>query len=216
MQSQNLAITTERVRPRPRLIVLFTDVDPSRSSAPLRDLVGALSDGEDAVWFESEFTDDIARCAEDVRVIVGNSSFLARRAAAQPHGARASMATMSGSRQSEVRTAPRGGMAPGALRRVLDSIEARLAESIDLSGLARLARLSECHFSRAFKQSVGMPPHRYVMSRRVSVASAMLRQTDRPLTEIALDVGFSDHSHFTRMFARLTGQTPSAFRRRHR
>ena len=108
--------------------------------------------------------------------------------------------------------APRGGLAPGALRRVREHIHSRLSERIELSELAAIARLSDCHFSRAFKQSLGVPPHRYVMQRRIEAAAVMIEQTDRPLSEIALEVGFSDQSHFTRMFLRLANQTPRDYR----
>lgn len=110
----------------------------------------------------------------------------------------------------------RGGLAPGALRRVREHIERSLSERIDMRGLAELARLSTCHFSRAFRQSVGVPPHRYVMARRIAVAAGLIEQTDRALTDIALAVGFSDQSHFTRAFARVRGETPGTYRRRHR
>lgn len=110
----------------------------------------------------------------------------------------------------------RGGLAPGALRRVREHIHQRLAERIELSDLAQIAGLSECHFARAFKQSVGMPPHRYVLQRRIEAAALMIERTDRPLSEIALDVGFSDQSHFTRMFSRLARQTPREFRHQRR
>ena len=117
---------------------------------------------------------------------------------------------------SASRDRPCGGLAPGALRRVQTHVEQRLAEKIELAELAAIAKLSECHFSRAFKQSMGMPPHRYLMARRVNAAAALICQTDRSLTEISLEVGFSDQSHFTRTFTRATGETPSAFRHRHR
>lgn len=110
----------------------------------------------------------------------------------------------------------RGGLAPGVLRRVFAHIEAGLAEKIDIGDLAAIAQLSECHFSRAFRQSVGMPPHRYVMTRRIAIGAGLIERTERPMTDIALSVGFSDHSHFTRMFVRMTGETPSAYRRRRR
>lgn len=110
----------------------------------------------------------------------------------------------------------RGGLAPGVLRRVFAQIEGRLAEKIDTGELAVIAGLSECHFSRAFRQSVGMPPHRYVMTRRIAVGAGLVERTERPMTDIALSVGFSDHSHFTRMFVRMIGETPRAYRRRHR
>ena len=111
---------------------------------------------------------------------------------------------------------PSGGLPPGALKRVREHIEQRLADKIELRELAAIARLSECHFSRAFKQSVGMPPHRFLMQERVRVAAELIARTDRSLTEISLDVGFSDQSHFTRTFARATGETPRAYRHRHR
>ncbi len=118
--------------------------------------------------------------------------------------------------QIEVRTPARGGLAPGALRRVRDYIEKRLADRFELRDLATIAGLSATHFCRAFKQSVGVPPHRYLNMRRISAAADLVRETNRPLSEICLDVGFSDQSHFTRTFVRLLGETPGAFRHRHR
>jgi AraC-like DNA-binding protein len=76
--------------------------------------------------------------------------------------------------------------------------------------------LSEFHFARAFKQSLGVPPHRYLIQRRIARAAEIVKTTDKPLSEVALDVGFSDQSHFTRLFVRVTGETPRAFRHRHR
>ena len=110
----------------------------------------------------------------------------------------------------------RGGLAPHALSRIKREIEDRLSQNVSLSELAQLAGLSACHFARAFKQSVGTPPHRYLLQRRLVFAAALIRETDRPLTEIALASGFSDQSHFTRSFVRHHSETPSAFRRRHR
>ena len=120
------------------------------------------------------------------------------------------------SEAASLRIPCRGGLAPSALRRVQALIEERLAEKLDLMELARLAGLSCCHFSRAFRQSMGMPPHRYILSRRVAVAAGLLERTECPITEIALAVGFADHSHFTRIFVRMVGDTPSAYRRRRR
>lgn len=114
------------------------------------------------------------------------------------------------------RVPPRGGLAPGALRRIREHIEKGLAEKIGVCELAALVGLSESHFSRAFKQSVGQSPHRYLLMQRIAAAAALIEKTDRQLTEIALDAGFSDQCHFTRMFVRETGETPLAFRKRHR
>ena len=112
--------------------------------------------------------------------------------------------------------AARGGMAFGSLRRTREHIEQRLAHKISLRELADIAGLSAGHFSRAFKQSVGMSPHRYLLRRRITAATDLIRNTDLSLAEVALSVGFSDQSHFTRVFARESGETPSLFRRRYR
>jgi len=111
---------------------------------------------------------------------------------------------------------PRGGLAPGALRRVREHVEKNLTEKLRTEDLATVAGLSPGHFNRAFKQSTGQPPHQYVLQRRVSVASELLEKTDRALADIALDVGFADQSHFSRTYASVTGETPSACRRRNR
>jgi AraC-like DNA-binding protein len=111
---------------------------------------------------------------------------------------------------------PSGGLAPGGLRRVREHVEAHLSERIRLSELAAIAGLSDCHFSRAFKQSVGVPPHRYIMTRRVAAAARLMQDSDRPLIEISHAVGFFDQSHFTRVFVDLMGETPRGFRWRHR
>jgi AraC-like DNA-binding protein len=114
------------------------------------------------------------------------------------------------------RAACRGGLAPTALRRVLAHIDAHLGEHIELRELARHAGVSSCHFSRAFRQSMGESPHRHLVKRRIDVAMTALRDTDQALGDIGLAVGFSDQSHFTRVFRAVAGETPYAFRRRHR
>ncbi len=114
------------------------------------------------------------------------------------------------------RVRPTGGLAPGALRRVREYIETSFAQKIDLSRLAGIAGLSTSYFSRAFKQSIGMPPHRYVMTRRLAAAAELIRKTAKPLAQVAMEVGFSDQSHFTRIFTHMTGETPGALRRRYR
>jgi AraC-like DNA-binding protein len=118
--------------------------------------------------------------------------------------------------RKEKSTLALGGIAPGALRRVREHVEQKLSETLELSELAAVAGLSQCHFSRAFKQSVGETPHRYLMQRRVSAAIELIKHTDQRLTDISLSVGFSDQSHFTRTFVKHTGETPRAFRHRHR
>jgi len=108
---------------------------------------------------------------------------------------------------------PRGGLAPWALRRVREYIDAHLDAEIQVKTLAEIAGFSVYHFARAFKQSMGVPPHRFVVERRLTRAAELIRDTDRSLSEIALEVGCSDQSHFTTLFRRFFGETPSVFRR---
>jgi transcriptional regulator of acetoin/glycerol metabolism len=112
--------------------------------------------------------------------------------------------------------APRGGLSPGALRRVKEYVATHLHENLDIGTLAARTGLSAHHFSRAFKASVGMPPHRYVLEQRLRKAAELLEHSEDSLSSIALAVGFADQSHFSRAFHGLMGLTPSQFRRAHR
>jgi AraC-like DNA-binding protein len=106
----------------------------------------------------------------------------------------------------------RGGLPPGALRRVREYVESHLSERIDLAALAAIAGLSVFHFAREFKQSAGVTPHSYLVQKRVERAQAMLARTDLSLSEIALAAGFSDQSHLARHFQQMLGKTPGEFR----
>jgi transcriptional regulator GlxA family with amidase domain len=106
----------------------------------------------------------------------------------------------------------RGALPPSTLCRVNEYIDANFARKIDVQALADIAKLSIFHFSRTFKQSTSQTPHRYVIRRRVRHAEHMLVSTDLPVAEIALVSGFSDQSHLTRCFGRITGITPGRFR----
>ncbi len=99
------------------------------------------------------------------------------------------------------------------MRRVLDYIDAHLTGELGLVELAAIAGLSPHHFVEAFKISIGTPPHRFVIERRVQRALELLRDDDRAVAEIALAVGFSSQSHLTASLRRVTGLTPGRFRR---
>ena len=107
----------------------------------------------------------------------------------------------------------RGGLACWQQKRVAAYIEEHVADNIPLATLAELARLSPYHFSRSFKHSFGMPPHRYHASRRIERAKQLLATRELSVTATALEIGFSDTSTFTVAFHRLTGETPSHYRR---
>jgi len=109
-------------------------------------------------------------------------------------------------------TPSRGGLSPAVTRRVCDYIEGHLDEKIRLDGLAALTGLSTDHFARAFHQSVGAPPHTYLLRRRLEHVEHMLRETHAPLSEIALATGFSDQSHLARHFRRWAGASPRQVR----
>lgn len=106
----------------------------------------------------------------------------------------------------------RGGLPACKLRRVIEYINDNLAEDLTLAELADVAGMSAHHFSRAFKQSTGTPPHRYVTNCRVEGAKRLLADDCLPLVEVGFSVGLQNQSHFTTLFHRLTGVTPKAFR----
>lgn len=105
------------------------------------------------------------------------------------------------------------GLAPWKLRRVVDYLEARLPERVDLADLAALAGLSQSHFSRAFKASTGMAPYRWQLDARIRRAQALLIDPRASLDQVAEATGFADAVHFGRTFRKLTGASPAAWRR---
>jgi AraC-like DNA-binding protein len=111
-----------------------------------------------------------------------------------------------------LRPQSRGGLPPRVLQRVRDYAETHLEDSISLQDLASTAGLSTSHFIRAFKQSAGMTPHRYLLQRRVRWALGLLAETTLALSQIAMASGFADQSHFCRQFRKLVGATPRRYR----
>jgi AraC family transcriptional regulator len=107
----------------------------------------------------------------------------------------------------------RGGLAPWQERRAKEILSANLAVNVGLKALARECGLSVSHFSRAFRNSTGAAPHRWLLEYRVDAAKPLLRDRELPLSDVALACGFADQSHFTRTFTRVVGVSPGAWRR---
>lgn len=96
--------------------------------------------------------------------------------------------------------------------RARDAIDRDYAQPLDIQALASIAAVSEAHFIRTFRSTFGETPHRYLQRRRVERAMALLRTTDRPVTQICFDVGFTSLGTFSRTFRDIVGQSPSSFR----
>ena len=106
-----------------------------------------------------------------------------------------------------------GALPQGKLRAVVEHIEEHLEATLTLEQMAAAAHLSACHFARRFKAATGLPPHQYVLTRRVERAKHLLQTgSDLSLAEVAAHAGFSDQSQFSHQFKRLIGVTPGQFR----
>jgi AraC family transcriptional regulator len=108
----------------------------------------------------------------------------------------------------------RGGLASWQEKRAKDLIEASLDGDISVETLAEECGLSRAHFSRCFRVSTGVPPHRWLLNRRVARAKGLLVDWSLPISEIAARCGFADQSHLSRVFKKLEGETPMAWRRK--
>jgi AraC-like DNA-binding protein len=100
------------------------------------------------------------------------------------------------------------------LLRARDAMDRAYAQPLDIPSLARIAHVSEAHFIRTFRATFGETPHRYLQRRRVERSMFLLRETDRSVTTICLEVGFTSLGTFSRTFREIVGESPSAYRRR--
>jgi AraC family transcriptional regulator len=107
---------------------------------------------------------------------------------------------------------PHGGLAPWQVRRAMEILGANL-DGVPLKELAQECGLSVSHFSRAFRRTVGVAPHNWLLMRRIEVAKQKLRRSQLPLSDVALACGFADQSHMTRVFTRMVGTSPGTWRR---
>jgi AraC-like DNA-binding protein len=96
--------------------------------------------------------------------------------------------------------------------RARDAMDRSYAQPLNVAALARMVHVSEAHFIRTFRATFGETPHRYLQRRRVERAMFLLRQTDRSVTEISIDVGFLSLGTFSRTFREIVGESPSEFR----
>jgi AraC-like DNA-binding protein len=101
------------------------------------------------------------------------------------------------------------------LLRARDAMDRAYAEALDIRAVAAVAYVSEAHFIRTFRAVFGETPHRYLQRRRVERSMFLLRETDRSVTDISLDVGFNSLGTFSRTFREIVGETPSAYRQGH-
>lgn len=114
--------------------------------------------------------------------------------------------------ESQSRAAPHGGLPAFKIHRTMSAMQSRLDQDLDLGRLAREAGLSDAHFSRAFKRSTGFTPSQYLTRLRMEQARRLLRETQRPVIDIGLEVGYASPSHFAQVFRREVGALPSEYR----
>ena len=116
-------------------------------------------------------------------------------------------------RLTVVQAPTRGGLAAWQIRRIAAYVDANLADTIAIADLAGIARLSNGHFCRAFKTSLGETAHTYVTRRRVEHAQMLMLTTSNSLSDIACACGMTDQAHLTRLFRRFVDETPLVWRR---
>jgi AraC family transcriptional regulator len=107
----------------------------------------------------------------------------------------------------------RGSLASWQTKRACEKIESTIGGRVSLAHIAAEFDLSASHFARAFKISTGLPPHQWLLHRRVNVARQLMTSRELPLSEIAITAGFANQSHFTRVFSAIVGVSPAAWRR---
>jgi AraC-like DNA-binding protein len=100
------------------------------------------------------------------------------------------------------------------LLRARDAMDRAYAQPLDVPSLARIAHVSEAHFIRTFKGTFGETPHRYLQRRRIERAMFKLRETDKTVTDISLEVGFASFGTFSRTFRQIVGESPTSYRER--
>jgi AraC-like DNA-binding protein len=214
MSLQRFAVSNAR-RYAPRLEAKVTAapfpraVSPKRREAEHREVAGAaeIPAGE-ARQVKDRVAIEAGRLLDDVRAALDSDLRTATNAAAR-------LAALLASRSSDdTRSGPaRGGLAPWQKRKIQSYVAERLGDPLHVEELARLVSLSTNHFSRAFKESFGVPPHAFIIKARVERAGDLLLTTTERIAEIALSCGFADQAHLCHCFRRAVGMSPAAWRR---
>ena len=106
-----------------------------------------------------------------------------------------------------------GGLAPWQAKRACERLESDLGGRLSLEQIAAEFDLSVSHFSRAFRATIGLPPHQWLLQQRIKAAKQLMTVRDLPLVEIAISAGFANQSHFTKVFSAQVGVSPAAWRR---
>jgi AraC family transcriptional regulator len=180
--------------------VYHADVEAVFSDDPIiRSLSDALATMEVAQDRHSR------ACADALRLAIANRN-LSRQAAP----AMAPAGTAEGACDRKAKS-----LQKWRLKRVLEYVDANLAEKITLQDMATVAGLSRMHFAAQFRAATGSRPHEHILKRRIERAEELLKQTRESLVEIALTVGFQTQAHFTTVFKRFTGDTPYQWRSEH-
>ena len=164
-----------------------------------------ISHADSSSWIAS-FA-DAARILDEVRSAMEQN----------PEGARAAalrlVAFLTAPAEANAACA-RGGLAPWQKRKVDRFLKEHLERPVQLSELAEQVLLSVSHFCRAFKETFGDTPHAYIVGLRLELAQELMLATEDPLSQIALACGLSDQAHLSKLFRRVMGETPNAWRRR--
>ena len=105
-----------------------------------------------------------------------------------------------------------GGLGPARLRKVKEFVQAKMEDEVTLIEIAQGVELSPAHFSRMFRKSTGESPHQFLLRQRVERAKEMLREAEMRVLDVAVACGFKTQQHFARVFRRICGASPTAYR----
>jgi AraC family transcriptional regulator len=183
---------------------------PAGAPAP-RAIAGAAST---QAGFSGDFTEMVVSLLHDATVALGSDREAAKASIARASALLRGEADRNGGDTTDASPmVARGGLAQWQLRRTIAHVDACLTSTIRVSDLAEITRLSKSHFSRAFRVSVGESVLSYIIRRRIERSQELMLTTDEPLSQIGLACGLCDQAHFSRLFRRVVGSSPSAWRR---